>query len=104
MLFLVTLDYRAEPAAIQAQLDAHRAWLAHHTLSGRFIVAGPLESGTGGVIVAHCEHRAELDGVLSADPFVALGLVDVAVQAFQPAIRHGAFPEHWAAGAKAVAG
>lgn len=103
MLFLITLTNRAEPDAVHAQLDAHRAWLATHTLSGRFIAAGPLASGTGGLIVAHGDDRAELDAVLSADPFVALDLVDVTVAACAPALRHGDFPARWAPSAKALA-
>lgn len=100
MLFVVTLTYRAPQQAIDAQLDAHRAWLATHLASGRFIVAGPLAPGTGGLIVAQGDSRAELDAVLSTDPFVALGLVDVAVLACTPAMRHAAFPAQWAATAR----
>jgi uncharacterized protein YciI len=103
LLFIITLTYRAEPAAIDARLDAHRASLATHAIGGRFIAAGPLESGTGGLIVGHCDSRAELDTVLSTDPFVALGLVDVTVLACTPAIRHIAFAVQWAPTAKALA-
>jgi len=74
--------------------------LATHTISGRFIAAGPLEPRTGGFILAQGDSRAQLEPALSADPFVALGLVDVAVLACTPAIRHDAFPARWAAAAK----
>nr|WP_255719765.1 YciI family protein [Pelomonas sp. P8] len=103
-MFLVTLSSRAEQSAIQRQSNAHRAWLAHHTSQGRFIAAGPLASGEGGVIVAHGDQQSELEAVLSSDPFVALGLVDVTVQAWTPAIRHDEFPARWAQGATSLAG
>ena len=102
MLFTVTLTYRADAAVIEAQLPAHRDWLAPHITHGRFLVAGPLEPRTGGLILAHCEDREELDALLAADPFVALGLVDVAVLAAAPALRHAEFPGRWAATAKAL--
>lgn len=103
MLFIVTLTYRRPASDLDAQLDAHRRWLATHTRSGHIITAGPLEPKTGGLIVAACETRAELDALLADDPFVIHQLVDVHVLASAPAIRHAEFPERWAGSAKAVA-
>ncbi len=103
MLFVITLTHRAASADVQAQLVAHRDWLVQHTASGRFLAAGPLESGHGGLILAQGDSAPALDAVLATDPFVALGLVDVEVQAFTPALRHEAFPAAWASGAKPVA-
>ncbi|XHS79223.1 YciI family protein [Burkholderiaceae bacterium UC74_6] len=102
MLFIVTLTYRAAADDIEAQLPAHRDWLAQHIAGGRFLAAGPLEPRSGGLIAAHCEDRAELDAMLASDPFVALGLVDVGVLAAEPALRHADFPSRWALGAKAL--
>lgn len=103
MLFLVTLTPRAEQSAIQDQQEAHRAWLARHTSQGRFIAAGPLASRPGGLIVAHGDDQSALEALLSSDPFVALGLVEVSVQAWTPAIRHDDFPARWASGAASLA-
>ncbi|WP_343639651.1 YciI family protein [Roseateles sp.] len=102
MLFIVTLNYRAAQADIAAQLPAHRDWLARHVAAGRFVVAGPLEPRTGGLILAHCEDRAELDALLADDPFVTFGLVDVAVLVAAPALRHADFPPRWALEAQAL--
>jgi len=104
MLFIVTLTPRAEQGAIQDQREAHRAWLALHTSQGRFIAAGPLASAPGGLIVAQGDDQSELEAVLSSDPFVAQGLVEVSVQVCTPAIRHDDFPARWAPGAASVAG
>lgn len=103
MLFIVTLTYRRAPHEIEGRLDAHRDWLAAHTRTGGFLTAGPLESRTGGLIVAHCDTRASLDAIMATDPFVIDGLVDVEVRAAVPAVRHAEFPARWAAGAKALA-
>ncbi len=103
MLFIVTLTCRAAMAEIEAQLPAHRAWLAQHIAEGRFVTAGPLEPRTGGLIVAHAADRTELDALLASDPFVNLGLVDVAVLAAVPALRHADFPACWAPAARALA-
>jgi len=104
MLFIVTLTYRQPPAQIEAQLGPHRAWLAEWTSAGHVLVAGPLESATGGLIVVHADDRAALDALMASDPFVVHGLVDVAVLAMAPALRHADFPARWAKAARPVAG
>lgn len=102
MLFIVTLNNLCPPEAIEAQQAGHRTWLAENTQAGRIAVAGPLEPRTGGVILAHCADRAELDRMMADDPFVTHGLVDVHVACVVPALRHEAFPARWAAEAQAI--
>lgn len=102
MLFIVTLTYRQPPERIDEALGPHRAWLAEETRAGRLLVAGPLAPATGGLILARAEDRAALDALMAADPFVAHGLVDVTVLAFQPALRHADFPAHWAEAAQSI--
>jgi uncharacterized protein YciI len=104
MLFIVTLTYRRSAAEIAAQHDAHRDWLLAHTREGQIIVAGPLEPRTGGLIVAHCADRAEVDRMMAQDPFVTHGLVEVEVRGMTPALRHDAFLPRWAEGAKSIDG
>lgn len=102
MLFIVTLTYRRSAEEVNAQLAGHKDWLAAHAKAGRIPVAGPLEPPTGGLIVAHCADRAELDQMLAHDPFVIHQLVDADVLCVSPALRHEAFPARWAADAKLV--
>lgn len=102
MLFVVTLNNLRPPEAIEAQQAGHRHWLISNTQAGRIAVAGPLEPRTGGLIVAHCADRAELDRMMADDPFVAHGLVEVHVACVAAALRHAEFPARWAAEAKAV--
>lgn len=102
MLFIVTLNNRRSPDDIAAQQTGHRDWLIANTRAGRIVLAGPLEPRTGGLIMAHCVDRAELDLMMADDPFVIHELVDVQVQCVAAALRHEAFPARWAADAKAV--
>jgi uncharacterized protein YciI len=102
MLFIVTLANVRPIEEVDKQLDAHRAWLAANTRDGRIAVAGPLESRTGGLIVASCADRAELDEMMARDPFVVERLVTVNVAGVVPAIRHADFPARWATDAKTV--
>jgi uncharacterized protein YciI len=102
MLYVVTLTYLRAASEIEAQLDTHRAWLIDHARAGRILVAGPLDSGTGGLILAHCQERAELDQMLEQDSFHVHRLVDYHVQAFTAALHTKAFAAQWAPQAKAV--
>lgn len=104
MLFIVTLTYAVPVENVDRHLDAHRAWLVENTRAGRIVVAGPLEPRTGGLIVAHCTERSELDRMMAQDPFVIEALVVVHVVCASPALRHEDFPARWAIDAKAVPG
>lgn len=104
MIFIVTLTYVRPLEEVNKHLDAHRDWLVANTIAGRIAVAGPLEPRTGGLIVAHCASRAELDQMMADDPFVIDELVTVQVLCATPALRHADFPARWAADSKTVPG
>jgi len=103
MLYIITLTYVRPIEEVNAHLQAHRQWLAEHCASGRILVAGPREDHRGGVVLAHGASRAEVDAILTQDPFVIHGLVGVSVESFEPALRADAFSATWAAHAKAIA-
>lgn len=102
MLFIVILSNRRPADEIEAHQGGHRDWLIANTRAGRIAVAGPLEPRTGGLIMAHCADRAELDLMMGEDPFVVHRLVDIQVLCVAAALRHDAFPARWAAEAKSV--
>lgn len=102
MLFVVTLTYVRPMPEIQAHLETHRHWLAQYVASGHILAAGPLASGTGGIVIAHGEDQSELDAMIREDSFHVHQLVEYGIQAFSPAMRAQAFPSAWASEAKAV--
>jgi uncharacterized protein YciI len=96
MLFLVTLTYIRPVEEVHAHLDTHRDWLGKYATNGQILVAGPLHSGDGGLVLAHCEDRSELDALLAQDSFYIHRLVEYDVQAMTPALRAWDFPQAWA--------
>jgi uncharacterized protein YciI len=100
MLFVVSTSYLRPVDEVHAHLDAHRRWLAKHAENGRIVFAGPLESGDGGVILAHCENRQELDALIAEDAFHVHQVAKYNVQAVKPALRARAFPQEWAPNAR----
>ncbi|KAB7769783.1 YciI family protein [Xanthomonas maliensis] len=102
MLFAVTLTYLRPAPQIQLQLDAHKQWLQRYIQAGTILVAGPLHAEVGGFILAHAPETMQVRAMLAQDPFVIHRLVEVDIQACEPAIRAVEFPAAWAGAAKAV--
>ncbi len=102
MIYIVALSYLRPPEYIQAHLDAHRRWLANHIQAGRILAAGPNADKSGGIVLASCTSRVELDAMMAEDPFVTQGMVAVSVQGFEPSIRADALAARWASAAAVV--
>jgi len=92
MLFIVTLTYVRPMSDIQAHLDSHREWLARYVRSGTILVAGPLASGAGGIVVAHADSRGTVDAMIREDSFHVHQLVEYDIQPFTAAMRSDTFP------------
>jgi len=102
MLYAVTLTYLKPVDEVNLHLSTHQAWLAEHARAGRILTAGPLEPRTGGMLIAHCASRDELDRLLEQDSFHVHGLAAYEVRAFHPVLRAPAFPLAWAPEARAA--
>lgn len=63
---------------------ASMAWIERGIASGALLLAGSLDNGQGGVVLAAGMPRSELDLLIDADPFVAHGIVVPDVRAVAP--------------------
>ncbi|MFD2233818.1 YciI family protein [Phaeospirillum tilakii] len=95
MLYLIQVTYLRPLAEIDAQLDAHRAFLAEHFAAGRFLLAGPQEPRVGGVILARGESRAEIEAIVHQDPFLLTGVASAQITAFRPNRKAEDIPDGW---------
>ena len=80
-MFIVTLTYK-DIAQVDALLGAHREFLREQYGRGVFLMSGPMEPRTGGIIIANLETRAEIDEVIALDPFKVAGVADYQVVEF----------------------
>ncbi len=69
-MFVVFLRFSAQKDRVSEFMDGHRAWLSQGFEDGVFLVAGMLEQGQGGAIIAHGESREALEARVEDDPFV----------------------------------
>ena len=69
-MFLLLSRYLKPTEEIDRVLPAHREFLDRYYRVGLFVVSGPLNPRTGGVIVTADCTRDEIDAALAEDPFV----------------------------------
>lgn len=74
VLYVITLRNKAT-SNHQAQLEAHKAWVSKHAATGKILFGGSFDvRSAGGMIVAQADSRAELDQMLSEDPYLVHGI------------------------------
>ncbi|MBY9077928.1 GTP cyclohydrolase [Paenibacillus sp. HN-1] len=92
-MFIVLLTYTAPIERIDELLEGHRAFLRTQYDNGRFLMSGPRNPRTGGVIVAKGESREELLKVLENDPFYREGAASYELLSFDPVLHQQALGE-----------
>ncbi len=73
-MFVVLLKF-ADKAKAAEQMEGHKAWLQQGFDDGVFSLAGSLQPGLGGGILAQGTSLEALQARVAADPFVAAGVV-----------------------------
>ncbi|GAD79243.1 YciI family protein [Vibrio ezurae] len=68
-MFIVSLTYISEMSEVDKHLKAHIDYLNKYYELGVFLASGRKVPRNGGVILAHATNRAELEEILSNDPF-----------------------------------
>jgi uncharacterized protein YciI len=89
MYALILIRYRAPIEAIEANTDAHRAWLRELKAKGVLIASGPFVPRTGGALLMRVPDDnpgAALDAVRDGDPFFQLGLANYELLQWNPGI------------------
>lgn len=82
--FVVSLHYIAPLSAIDAVMRAHVAFLERYRKAGVFIAWGRKVPRTGGIILACGDSRAEIERIMTEDPFVSGRLAEIEVTEFAP--------------------
>jgi uncharacterized protein YciI len=91
-MFVVELIYKAELKKIDARMRSHMAFLKKHYAEGRFLISGRKIPRDGGVILALGKSRAEIEDLMTDDPFVKHGLAEIRVIEFRASQRADDIP------------
>ena len=84
-MFVILLKFSDNKDRAGAFMDGHKAWLKRGFDEEVFLVAGSLEPGLGGGIVAHNASLADLQSRVNDDPFVAENVVTAEIHEIAPA-------------------
>jgi uncharacterized protein YciI len=84
-IFVVLLKFADNKGQASQFMDGHKKWVKRGFDDGVFLLAGRLEPDLGGGIVAHNTSRADLQGRVNQDPFVAENVVTAEIIEISPA-------------------
>ena len=84
-MFIVLLKFSENKGQAGEHMPGHNRWLKQGFDDGVFALAGSLQPGLGGGIVAHSISREDLEARVNDDPFVTHGVVSPEILEFTPA-------------------
>ena len=83
-MFIVLLKFSTNRDQAGKFIEGHREWLQDGFDDGTFLLAGSIEPGTGGAVVAHNTTLAALQERVNGDPFVEGKVVEVEIVEISP--------------------
>ena len=84
-MFVLLLRFSDNKAQAGELMDGHNQWLRRGFEEGIFLLAGSLQPSLGGGILVHNTTLAELQAVVSDDPFVVENVVTAEILEISPA-------------------
>jgi uncharacterized protein YciI len=92
-MFIVLITYTKLLDEIDEHLAEHRAFLDIGYKNNYFVVSGPQNPRTGGVIISQLTNRAQLENILKKDPFLEHNIANYQIIEFEPVKYHPGFSE-----------
>ena len=74
-MFVVLLRFSNNQSAASQHMEGHREWIKRGFDDGVFLLAGSIQPGLGGGVLAYNTSLAELQSRVNIDPFVAEDVV-----------------------------
>ena len=84
-MFIVLLKFSGNKGQAGQFMEGHNEWIRRGFDDGVFLLAGSLQPGLGGAIVAHNTTQSDLQGRVNDDPFVAEDVVSAEILEITPA-------------------
>jgi uncharacterized protein YciI len=84
-MFIVLLKFSGNKAKASDFMAGHNEWIKRGFDDGVFLLAGSLQPGLGGGIIAHNTSQKDLQTRVNDDPFVAQNVVSAEILEITPA-------------------
>ena len=83
-MFIILLKFSVNKSNASQFMEGHKKWLKQGFAEGVFLLAGSLEPGQGGGILAHDIAKADLELRVKEDPFVSENVVSAEIIEIDP--------------------
>ena len=83
-MFIVRLSYKKALADIDALLPAHTEFLQENYRKGIFVLSGPCDPRTGGIVISSIKSQDDLEEIMKKDPFYTNGAATFEIIKFAP--------------------
>ena len=83
-MFIIFLKFSDNRALAGEFMDGHNTWLKRGFDDGAFLLAGSLQPGLGGAVVANGMIREEIERRVDEDPFVVENVVSAEIHEITP--------------------
>lgn len=78
-MFVILLKFSENKAHAADHMEGHKDWLNSGFSEGVFLIAGSLQPGVGGAILAHNSTLQDLETRVNQDPFVTENVVSAEI-------------------------
>ena len=85
-MFIIVLSYKKPLAEVNRFVGEHREFLQSHYASGQFLLSGPRQPRTGGIIVAKADSREDVERIIQDDPFHREQIAEYEIIEFIPSM------------------
>jgi uncharacterized protein YciI len=92
-MFLILITYKKPIHEIEQHLTVHREFLEEGYQQNYFVVSGPRNPRTGGIVISQLNNRKQLEDIIKNDPFIVHDLVDYEIVEFTPVKYHKDFAD-----------
>jgi len=90
-MFLIMIHYKKPIEIVDQHLADHRNFLEEGYKKDFFIVSGPRNPRTSGIILSQLKSRTQLEDILKQDPFYINEVADFEIIEFLPVKYHKDF-------------
>lgn len=85
-MFIILLKFSDNREQAGHHMDGHKSWLQSGFNDGVFLLAGSLQPGLGGGILAHNASLDDIRDRVNRDPFVAENVVTAEIVEIEPSL------------------
>jgi uncharacterized protein YciI len=83
-MYVILLKFSENKSKAGEYMDSHNQWIKQGFDDGVFLLAGSLQPGLGGSVIAHNVSLTELQDRVNSDPFVAENIVSAEILEIDP--------------------